>query len=198
MNRTFQRPGRCATKIMLLTVTVAAGVIATGPARAQTGGPYDLTWSTIDGGGGKSAGGVYALSGTFGQPDAAVMTGGPYVLSGGFWHAGLTATPVEDEQLPDADGLPLANRLHEAMPNPFNPRATIAFDLARTGPATLAVYDLRGARVRTLVAETLQAGRHVRTWDGTRDDGAIAASGMYIVALDAGDFHERRKTLLLK
>jgi hypothetical protein len=46
---------------------------------------YDLTWHTIDGGGGTSTGGGYALSGTIGQPDAGVMSGGDFVLTGGFW-----------------------------------------------------------------------------------------------------------------
>ncbi len=55
------------------------------PAIAQSGGGYDLTWNTIDGGGATSAGGAYSLSGTVGQPDAGVMSGGAYTLSGGFW-----------------------------------------------------------------------------------------------------------------
>jgi hypothetical protein len=52
---------------------------------AQSGGGYDLTWSTIDGGGGASSGGGYTLAGTIGQPDAALLTGGGYTLNGGFW-----------------------------------------------------------------------------------------------------------------
>lgn len=53
---------------------------------AQTGGGYDLTWNTIDGGGYTfSQGGGYSLGGTIGQPDAGAMGGGDYTLSGGFW-----------------------------------------------------------------------------------------------------------------
>ena len=51
----------------------------------QTGGDYDLTWSTINGGGGTSSGGDFVLSGTIGQPDAGTMAGGDYRLEGGFW-----------------------------------------------------------------------------------------------------------------
>jgi len=51
---------------------------------AQSGGSYDLSWSTIDGGG-VSSGGAYSLSGTIGQPDAGQLAGGGYTLSGGFW-----------------------------------------------------------------------------------------------------------------
>ena len=51
----------------------------------QSGGDYDLTWSTIDGGGGTSSDGNFTLNGTIGQPDAGVMAGGDYRLEGGFW-----------------------------------------------------------------------------------------------------------------
>jgi hypothetical protein len=46
---------------------------------------YSIDWSTIEGGGGTSTGGVYTVTGTIGQPDAGTMSGGTYTLSGGFW-----------------------------------------------------------------------------------------------------------------
>ncbi len=49
---------------------------------------YELSWSTIDGGGGVSSGGQYVLTGTIGQPDAAWSSGGQYELLGGFWPGG--------------------------------------------------------------------------------------------------------------
>lgn len=49
---------------------------------AQT---YSIDWSTIDGGGGTSTGGVYSVSGTIGQPDAGKMSGGNFTVDGGFW-----------------------------------------------------------------------------------------------------------------
>ena len=55
----------------------------------QTGNGYDLTWSTIDGGGGRSTADPFILDGTAGQPDAALVGGGVYLLGGGFW-AGVT------------------------------------------------------------------------------------------------------------
>lgn len=55
-------------------------------ALAQSGGGYDLTWSTIDGGGYTfSTGGNYSLGGTAGQADAGALQGGGYTLIGGFW-----------------------------------------------------------------------------------------------------------------
>ena len=51
-------------------------------ARAQG---FAIDWSTLDGGGGTSTGGVYSVSGTIGQPDAGKMSGGNFTLEGGFW-----------------------------------------------------------------------------------------------------------------
>jgi hypothetical protein len=54
---------------------------------------YSIDWSTIDGGGGTSTGGVYSFSGTIGQPDAGAMSGGNYTLQGGFWSLTAMQTP---------------------------------------------------------------------------------------------------------
>lgn len=69
--------------IPVLAVLVVLALVA--PALAQTGGGYDLTWSTIDGGGGELTGGEYTLAGTVGQPEPGALTGGPYIAEGGFW-----------------------------------------------------------------------------------------------------------------
>ncbi|NTU62372.1 MAG: hypothetical protein HGB05_03000 [Chloroflexi bacterium] len=72
-------------RFWLMLVIVALLALTVSVAAAQTGGGYDLTWSTIDGGGGSASGGSYTLDGTIGQFDAGVMSGGAYTLSGGFW-----------------------------------------------------------------------------------------------------------------
>ena len=73
---------------LLLPVSLIFGLAA--PALAQSGGDYDLTWSTVDGGGWTfSSGGAYSLGGTVGQPDAGVLEGGDYTLVGGFWGGAL-------------------------------------------------------------------------------------------------------------
>lgn len=63
---------------------------------AQTGGPYDLTWNTTDGGGSTSAnGGAYNLGGTVGQHDAGASSGGAYSLTGGFWGGANTPATLQ-------------------------------------------------------------------------------------------------------
>ncbi|CAG0932272.1 hypothetical protein TFLX_02512 [Thermoflexales bacterium] len=77
------------TLLMLSLLAGALAVIHT-PAAAQTGGGYDLTWSTIDNGGGSATGGAYTLNGTIGQADAGTLIGNGYTLAGGYWSGSAT------------------------------------------------------------------------------------------------------------
>ncbi|MCX7841184.1 MAG: hypothetical protein N2559_17235 [Anaerolineae bacterium] len=72
--------------LVLIGLCVVILIASVPTTHAQSGGTYELTWSTIDGGGATfSTGGTYELGGTIGQPDAGTQSGGTYVLSGGFW-----------------------------------------------------------------------------------------------------------------
>ena len=76
--------------IVGLLVVGALTAVMAGSALAQSGGPYDLDWNTVDGGGYTfSVGGSYTLGGTIGQADTRLMFGGGYSLAGGFWGRGL-------------------------------------------------------------------------------------------------------------
>ncbi len=68
--------------MMALIVLLAASYTLVA---AQTGNGYDLTWSTVEGGGGVSTGGAFEVSGTIGQADAGALSGGGFSLSSGFW-----------------------------------------------------------------------------------------------------------------
>lgn len=72
-------------KLLILGATSAAMTSINPSSFGQSGGQFDLSWSTIDGGGGTSSGGQFQLSGTIGQPDAGALTGGNFKLEGGFW-----------------------------------------------------------------------------------------------------------------
>jgi hypothetical protein len=86
-----RRPsGTILVSALLLLLGVLAGSITlrrAAPVAAQTGDGYDITWWTVDGGGGRVTGGDYALTGTAGQPDTGAPTGG-YTLLAGFWDGG--------------------------------------------------------------------------------------------------------------
>ena len=67
-------------------------LLAAVPVLAQSGAGYDLSWNTVNGGGGTfSTGGDYSLGGTTGQPDAGLLSGEGYTLAGGFWPGGAVA-----------------------------------------------------------------------------------------------------------
>jgi hypothetical protein len=84
--------------VFLLVGGVLAGVILVpthNTALAQSGGDFDLSWSTIDGGGETgSVGGDFAVYGTLGQPDAGSLSGGVFEVEGGFWNRGVGPTGV--------------------------------------------------------------------------------------------------------
>jgi len=87
------------SRLTLLAILIALA-LAVGAA-AQSGGGYDLTWNTVDGGGYTwSTGGGYALGGTVGQPDAGVLQGGGYTLVGGFWGGAVGAVAQYRVYLP--------------------------------------------------------------------------------------------------
>ena len=81
---------RKVTVSILTALTLGLLVVFPAVVDAQSGGTYDLTWSTIDGGGAQDlSGGSFTLSGTIGQPDVRwMLEGGGYTLGGGFWGSG--------------------------------------------------------------------------------------------------------------
>jgi len=93
----------------------------------------------------------------------------------------------------DRANLPKEFALGSAYPNPFNPSTVVPFELAAAGHVNLAVYDVMGRRVATLVNGTMSAGRHTLTWDA-----AGLPSGVYMVRLAAGGKQFVSKATLLK
>jgi predicted dienelactone hydrolase len=110
----------------------------------------------------------------------------------GFAYAREGAVAAVDGAVPRSVG-----RL-SAAPNPFNPTVVVSVELDRAGPAQLAIYDLRGRRVRVLVDGALEAGVHSWRWDGRDEAGSALAAGAYIVELAAGGARDSRRVLMLK
>jgi len=94
--------------------------------------------------------------------------------------------------------LPRATGLLGNYPNPFNPRTNVAFTLAESGEVLLTIHDLRGRLVARLVSESLEAGTHIAVWDGRDLAGRGAASGVYLVRLQAVEKMDSRRIMLLK
>jgi len=79
-----------------------------------------------------------------------------------------------------------ATELLEPTPNPFNPRVEIGFRLARAEDVELAIFDIRGRKVATVLSERLPHGRHAVIWGGTDARGREVASGVYFARFQAG------------
>jgi hypothetical protein len=73
-------------------LALALAIVST--VRAQSGGGFDLSWSTVDGGGGASEDSALRVRGTSGQPDVGVVAGGGYTLEGGFWGGAVVEKDV--------------------------------------------------------------------------------------------------------
>ncbi len=92
---------------------------------------------------------------------------------------------LESEEPSPTPTLPDNVALWTNYPNPFNAGTTIRFDLPEAVHVRLAVYDLLGRRMSTLVDATVQAGTHAATWNGTNGTGNQVASGIYFYRLEA-------------
>jgi len=91
-----------------------------------------------------------------------------------------------------------ATRLYAAVPNPFNPRTMIQYDLAASSKVALKVYNVRGRLVKTLTQGMQPRGRYRVVWLGDDDRGVSVASGVYFVRLEAGGQQMRQKVTLVR
>lgn len=126
-------------KVLSFTLALAIGLLVAGVVLAQTGDGasallstgYDLTWWTVDGGGGKVEGSGYTLVGTAGQPDAAdALSGGDYTLYSGFWTAGGEACPnplIGVSIVGPDSGYTGVDYSFTAQPDPANPTEPITY-----------------------------------------------------------------------
>jgi hypothetical protein len=108
--------------------------------------------------------------------------------------ARISATSVVTGRGP----VPPAVVLYQNYPNPFNPMTTISFELHQSAHVHLAVYNIEGKLVRTLVDKTIGKGLDRVTWDGSDSYGNPVASGIYFCRLYAGDNNLTRKMVLIR
>jgi hypothetical protein len=98
----------------------------------------------------------------------------------------------------EADIRPTRYKLGQSYPNPFSSRTTIRFDAPDRGRVHVAVYDVKGQRIRVLVDAEIPAGRHTAVWDGKNESGEVVASGIYFLQMKAREFDRTKKLILLR
>jgi flagellar hook assembly protein FlgD len=88
--------------------------------------------------------------------------------------------------------------LSQNYPNPFNPSTEIRYNVPKTSPVKLAVYDVMGRLVRTLVDQTMSAGAQRTTWNGKDNNGQTVSSGVYFYHIQADGFTATKKMVMMK
>ncbi len=83
-------------------------------------------------------------------------------------------------------------------PNPFNPETRITFFTKENGHVSLDIYNIKGQKVKTLLNDTLEAGNHNVTWNGTDDNGKNVASGVFFYRMKSGKYTSTKKMILMK
>ena len=97
-----------------------------------------------------------------------------------------------------ANTTPTEFGLHKNYPNPFNPVTTISYDLAKDVYVELAVYNILGGKVITLVNGNQPAGSYQLEWDGRDSRGLIVSSGMYLLRINAGNYCKTNKMVFVR
>ena len=110
----------------------------------------------------------------------------------------VTVPDVETGVAGDKEGLPTEFGLSQNYPNPFNPNTELQLALPMACHVKLDVYNIAGQRVRTLADAEYPAGEHFIVWNGDDARGNAVASGIYLYRVQAGEFTDSRKMVLLK
>ena len=98
----------------------------------------------------------------------------------------------------DLNTTPDIYSLHQNYPNPFNPTTQIKYDLPEDAMVSITIYDIMGRSIKSLVNTTQSAGYRSIQWDATNNLGEPVSAGMYIYMIQAGQFTQTKKMVLLK
>jgi len=98
----------------------------------------------------------------------------------------------------ESNQLPTAFNLYNNYPNPFNPTTQIRYNLSEDAMVSITIYDIMGRSIRSLVNSKQTAGYRSIRWDGKNNLGEPVSAGMYIYTIQAGEFRQTKKMVLLK
>ena len=96
------------------------------------------------------------------------------------------------------DNIPARYSLGEAYPNPFNPATTISYEIPNDEYVSIDIYNLMGGHIKSLVSMNQNPGYKSIRWNATNDRNESVSAGLYIYTIQAGEFRQTRKMVLLK
>jgi flagellar hook assembly protein FlgD len=94
--------------------------------------------------------------------------------------------------------LPTAFALSQNYPNPFNPNTEIKYQIPENSRVALKIYNVMGQEVVSLMDKDLKAGYYTATWDARNASGHEVSAGIYFCTMQAGEFSQTVKMVLLK
>ena len=98
----------------------------------------------------------------------------------------------------DSNTMPNSYKLYPAYPNPFNPETTISYDLPEQSFVDITIYDILGKKVSKIVNELQSAGHKSIIWNAEDEYGYQVSAGIYIYQVQANDFIQTKKMILVK
>lgn len=116
-------------------------------------------------------------------------------LDMGFHYPGCIVGVADDYEV---ESVGASCRLAQNYPNPFGDATTIPYSVPGPGPVRVGIYDIRGALVRILASDVASAGWHRIIWDGRNRQGRKVSSGVYFCRLEAGEYRETRRMVVLR
>jgi hypothetical protein len=116
------------------------------------------------------------------------------------WHAfaGIAYDAIEPGTPVPEPQTAISSAIKGVYPNPFNPTTTLYFEIDEAAPVSLAIYNIRGQKVRSFDLGQLPSGSHNVTWNGASDSGAHCGSGVYFLKLVTGSRTDMTRVLMLK
>jgi len=105
---------------------------------------------------------------------------------------------VENTEMSINEHVPLYFKVYNAYPNPFNPITSIGYDLPEDGFINITIYSMMGNIVKTLVNGPQTAGNKTVQWNATNDRNEPISAGLYLYTIQAGEFRQTKKMILLK
>jgi len=98
----------------------------------------------------------------------------------------------------DGVQIPISYKIHQNFPNPFNPVTTLRYDLPEDAMVNINVYNMMGRVVNNLVSSKQDAGYKSVQWNATNSAGQPVSAGLYLYMIQAGQFSQTKKMVLLK
>ena len=96
------------------------------------------------------------------------------------------------------DVIPLTYSLYNAYPNPFNPITTLGYDLSENVMVNITIYDIVGRQIKALLNSPQTSGYRSIQWNATNDNNQPVSAGLYLYTIQAGDYSQTKKMVLLK